>query len=322
MNMKAVAAGVVACIVLTSCSSASEVSMSVADQLRVDGVEMIESGRWEEAHSTYTQIIDEYAPTDRNALGRAYLNRAIALWNLGRVEEALADEAVVIELAPSDIDLLAQAYLNRSREHSQLDMRDEAVSDATAVIELQPDNTDYLARAHVNRGISMRELGRFDDAVADWTAALHVDPEPDVRVAALVYRSELYVGVLSRYDEAVKDATAVIDANSAASGELIGGTRQTTNALLARAFIVRGASLGELGESDDALDDLAKAITFLPKNNPHLAKAHLVRAVLLRQLHREAEAVTDLERVTVLVGPDNSMHRAAEEMLVALGEPG
>jgi tetratricopeptide (TPR) repeat protein len=294
-------------------------AQDVGYQLHLDGIEMIDDGQWEEARSTYTRIIEEFPPEDPNALGRVHLNRAIALYELGLYEEALADETIVIDLAPSDTDLLAHAYLNRSREHSYLDMDNEAVGDATAVINLEPEDTNYLARAYANRGITMRERGNLGDAVADWTAALQLDPEADLHVALLVYRAEVY-GAMGRNDEAIDDATNAIDASTAVSADSIDGTRVTTSELLARAHITRGATLGQAGQSEDALKDLTSAIELAPQDNYRLATAHLMRAMVYYDLYRDAEAGADLQRVTILVPPDDELHRMAIEMTTDISE--
>ena len=47
-------------------------------------------------------------------LARAYINRAFVLGELGRVEEALADDDTAIALKPPDILVLASAYANRA----------------------------------------------------------------------------------------------------------------------------------------------------------------------------------------------------------------
>ena len=294
-------------------------SQSNAGQLHLEGVEMLNDGRWEEARSTYTRIIDEFPPEDRNALGRAYLNRAMASFELGQIQDALADETVVIELAPSDVDLLARAYLNRSREHAYLGMRDEAVADATAVIDLQPNETDDVARAYVNRSISMREMGNPENALADLTAALNLNPEIDVRIGAFMFRSEIF-GEQARHDEAIDDATAAIDASGMGTSELIDGTRTTRNELVGRAHLVRGVSCGTIGQSEAALEDLTVAIELLSGGDSRLASAHFARGLVFYDLYRDPEAVTDLEQVTILVPSSDERHQAAVELLAEIGE--
>ena len=74
-------------VLLVGCSSQAQ---NTADQLHIDGIEMIDDGRWEEARLLYTRIIEEHSPEDTDALARAHMNRAIALFELGQTEEAVA----------------------------------------------------------------------------------------------------------------------------------------------------------------------------------------------------------------------------------------
>ena len=70
-----------------------------------------------------------------------------ALFNEGRLGEAVTAFAQVIDLEPSDTDLLRLAYVNRSIALSELGRVEEAVADDTAAIDLQPDDIDILAAA-------------------------------------------------------------------------------------------------------------------------------------------------------------------------------
>jgi len=62
-----------------------------------EGAEISEEGRWEDAVMAYTELI-ESDPSDTDPLARTYRNQGFALDELGRFEEAMADNTVVIEL--------------------------------------------------------------------------------------------------------------------------------------------------------------------------------------------------------------------------------
>jgi tetratricopeptide (TPR) repeat protein len=106
-----------------------------------------------------------------DTLAKAYVNRAAALLQLGRVEESIADNTAAIELEPDDTDTLAKAYGNRAFALVELGRSEEAIADATAAIELEPDDTGRLALAYLNRAVALLQLGRSEEAIADATAA-------------------------------------------------------------------------------------------------------------------------------------------------------
>ena len=82
----------------------------------------------------------------------------------------------MIDLEPGDTDTLARAHLNRSLALVQLGRLEEALADATAVIDLEPGNVEGLARGHFVRAFVLVELGRTDEAVADLQMILRLLP--------------------------------------------------------------------------------------------------------------------------------------------------
>jgi tetratricopeptide (TPR) repeat protein len=104
---------VVAVIVVGSVVNAFSGDASEQAQLLEDAIESSEDGRFDDAVSSFTELI-ELEPDDTEVLALAYVLRSFALADLGRVEEVLADSTATIELEPADTDILAQAYVNRS----------------------------------------------------------------------------------------------------------------------------------------------------------------------------------------------------------------
>jgi len=60
----------------------------------------LDEGRWGDAEATLTELID-LSPEDVDTLALAYVNRAFALGNLGRFEEAEPDLRALVELLPA-----------------------------------------------------------------------------------------------------------------------------------------------------------------------------------------------------------------------------
>jgi len=74
------------------------------------------------------------------------VNRSIAVSQLERVEEAVADATAAIDLQPS-IDILAQAYVNRSIALSTLEKTDDAAADLRIVLDLLPPTHELNRQA-------------------------------------------------------------------------------------------------------------------------------------------------------------------------------
>jgi tetratricopeptide (TPR) repeat protein len=132
---------------------ASACSEDAVASVHAEGVQSMDEGRWEDAVTAFSEAI-ELEPTDQY-LETAIWNRSIALYELGRLEEALADETFLIELGPTDSDRLAEALLNRSRELVMLHRDEEALIDVDMVIELQPTDSFVLAMAHFNGSVAL-----------------------------------------------------------------------------------------------------------------------------------------------------------------------
>ena len=139
-------------IFLAACGSPSAAEKKI-DQ----GSEAMDAGLFKEALALFGLAV-ELEP-DSPA---AWTNRAAALANLGRLEEAIADATRAIELEPQDVNLLSRAFTIRSFAHANLDRLEESLDDATKAIEIHPKDIDLLARAYINRAFVLGELGRVE----------------------------------------------------------------------------------------------------------------------------------------------------------------
>ncbi len=57
-------------------------------------------------------------------------------YDLGRIEESIADATIAIELEPSDVELLGRAYVNRALDLAILGRLEEADADFDKACEL------------------------------------------------------------------------------------------------------------------------------------------------------------------------------------------
>lgn len=169
---------------------------------------------------------------DLNATAEAQVraNRAIGLFEMGRLSEAVDENSRAIALLPN----LIPAYLNRARAHERQGNLQAAIADYAAVLRLDPRDADaFLGRgalllrngdpgraaadlgealrlrpgdvsAHFNRGIAFARLGDFAKAEVDFSAVIARDAQD---AAAFMRRGEVRA--------ALGRGTALADLNNA-----------------------------------------------------------------------------------------------------------
>jgi tetratricopeptide (TPR) repeat protein len=103
-------------------------------------------------------------PTDVDML----IDRAVALGNLGRYNEAIEDLNQALGIAPERAD----ALVFRAASWRHLDKVDQAERDVARALENEPDNAEAL----LERGIIRQLRGDTTGARADWERALALAP--------------------------------------------------------------------------------------------------------------------------------------------------
>jgi len=98
----------------------------------------------------------------------AYINRAMAYEDSGRLALALADYTTAMELNRN----YPGNYNNRGGLLNTMGRYEEARADLTRAIELNP----RFAEAYFNRGLANRHLGMYAEAIADFSAATEINP--------------------------------------------------------------------------------------------------------------------------------------------------
>jgi tetratricopeptide (TPR) repeat protein len=128
------------------------------------GIALYDLGRYEEAVASYDKAI-EIKPDDEEA----WNNRGIALRNLGRYEEAVASYDKALEIKPD----FETAWNNRGNALRNLGRYEEAVASYDKAIEIKPDDEE----AWNNRGNALMNLGRYEEAVASYNKAIEIKPD-------------------------------------------------------------------------------------------------------------------------------------------------
>jgi tetratricopeptide (TPR) repeat protein len=129
----------------------------------------------------------------------AYINKAVALRKLKRLQEAVAayDEAERLEPTNQNV------HFNRANSYRDLGQLERAIQDYSTAIAV---NTDF-DKAYLNRGNIYLRLRRFDLALVDYSAAIELDPDAN----AYAYTNRCLVrNHLGDYEAALQDCDKAI----------------------------------------------------------------------------------------------------------------
>jgi len=107
--------------------------------------------------------------------GAAAAKEAYRALAAGQPQAAVAGFSLAIESRGLEPEVLANALLNRALALQQLDRHEEAVDDYTAALRLDAMSAKLRAVALYNRGLSQQKLGRPALAIEDYTSALFLD---------------------------------------------------------------------------------------------------------------------------------------------------
>ena len=98
-----------------------------------------------------------------------YINRGVALHNLERYKDAIADFECAISLNCSE----PLAHYNLGNTVYALQRFDDALTNYNLSIDLMPDH----AKSHCNRGAALRALGRHAEALDSYNRAVDLSPD-------------------------------------------------------------------------------------------------------------------------------------------------
>ena len=166
----------------------------------------------------------------------AYNNRAAALLDLKRAEEALTSCDRAIALKPD----FALAYNNRGNALQDLNRPEEALASYDRAIALKPD----YAEAYYNRGVTLLDLKRAEEALASYDRAIALKPD--------------FAEAYSNRGNALKDLKRL-------EGALASYDRAIAlKPDYAEAYYNRGNALLDLKRAEEALASYDRAIALKP----------------------------------------------------------
>ncbi|MCM2424660.1 tetratricopeptide repeat protein [Streptomyces sp. RKAG337] len=225
-------------------------------------------GRIQEALADYAIVIRE----DPNH-AEHYLERGNILRRLGRPEEAFEDYARAMRLSPP----FPEIYYNRGDLRLNEGDTEGALADFSYVIELVPEFVD----AYVNRAGLLLEAGELDAAEQDANTGLGHEPDNPYLHAVL--------GQVHAEREEFEESRAAFDRALAADPDMI------------TALSGRAALAYDMGELDTAALDLGHAVELQP-DDPAL---RYNRAFVHQDTGHWEEALADLE-IAAGLAPDDS----------------
>jgi tetratricopeptide (TPR) repeat protein len=263
------------------------------DALHLLGVVALQSGHPERA----VELIGK-AVALKPDFAEAYVHRGVALRNLKRFAEALADYDRAIALKPD----YAEAHNNRGNVLQAMKRPAEALASYDRAIALKPGYFE----AHESRGDALRNLKRPAQALASYDQAIALKPD----IAEAHFNRGVVLGELQRLD----DALASYDRAIALKPDF------------AEAYSNRGIILHDLLRHGEALFSCEQAIAF----NPNSAEAHYNRGLALSGLQRPLDALASYDQAIALKpdfaeaysnrGSELLELRRPEEALIACGK--
>ncbi|MFJ1595622.1 tetratricopeptide repeat protein [Streptomyces sp. NPDC088261] len=197
-------------------------------------------------------------------------NRAQANAMSGRLDDALADYAVVMKFD----DSFSDHYFNRGNILRRLGRTEEALADYEHALTLEPP----FPEGHYNCGDARLELGDITGALAEFDRTLVLDPR---NTDALLNRAGVHAE-LGDEEAALRDVATGL--------ELEPGHAQLLS--------LKGRLLAERGEADSALDALAAAL----ESDPDLSEAWAVKAEIAFGAGDLETAAADFDRAIGLGG--------------------
>jgi tetratricopeptide (TPR) repeat protein len=248
-------------------------------------------------------------------VGQGWLDRALALGELGRLEDA--ERALREGLREDPDDPFVHALL--SLVLVDLDRGDEAVASAETALALEPD----LALAHAARARGLLLLERLNEAQASATEAIRLDPESadsHALLAAILIGRGRWEDALAAADEALSlepdsESARGLRAWALAMAERGPAWQEATRETLAvapdssNAHALAGYALLSRGSEHAAAERFREALRLDPESEPAqagLAEATKAAHPLFKPLFRFfmwQERLSTGWKVALVVGP-------------------
>jgi len=205
--------------------------------------------------------------------------RALALHQQGRLDEAATDYHRALELQPRNtlaLNLVGVISLQKNDPRSAIELFGKALA-------LDPQNPTL----HISRGTAYSMLDQHDAAIECYEKAIAIEPQTN---ASPYYNKATSLQRLRRYEAAIASYDQVIALNSD---------------LVADAYYGRAAALLELQDYAAAVESFDKAIAL---GASFAAEAHHARGMALYRLKQSDAALSAFDRVIALDPAHATVH--------------
>jgi tetratricopeptide (TPR) repeat protein/tRNA A-37 threonylcarbamoyl transferase component Bud32 len=255
------------------------------------------------------------------ALAEEHLNRGVAYWQEGHVDDALRELQTALRIDPN----LAEAHYNLGVTYGQQGRVDEAIQEFQAALHIKPN----LAEAHYSLGATYGQQDRWDEAIHEFQTALRINPN----YAKAHYSLGIAYGEQGQVDEEIREYQAVLHINPnhaeahynlgviyTQQGHLEDAIHEYQAALridpnYAEAHYNLGIVYGQRGRVDDAIREFQAALRI----NLNLAEAHYNLGVTYGQQDRWDEAIHEFQ-AALRINPNDA--EAHYNLGVAYGQQG
>jgi len=229
-----------------------------------------------------------------------HVNLAVALYEQGKVEEAIAENREALRIDP----LYTTPRCNLVDSLIKSGKNEEAEAVAREGVRLKPNEAAF----HHNLGHALQELGKSEEAIAEYSEALRLDPElvsAHIQLAADLFKKGKRDESLAKFRELVR-----MDPNSACTHYNLGVT------------------LGLLGRTDEALEEYRDTLRLMPDYIPALVnlaqiltdqgKPEEVVAAYRKALHHRPDAIENRINFAVRLAEQGQMQEAITEAREAI----
>ena len=254
---------------------------------------------WRDSIALFEHAIEV---TDRNAI--AYNNLGSALWDQGRLPEALPQFEMAVRIqpqAPEKQDNLGSALTAAGRfEEAQVHLE--------RALQLSPD----FAKAHVDLALAFTRQGKIDDARAHYLTALRLqpdNPEAHYGLGGILAQQGRMQEALPHLEKGIPYLLGKISAspdsveNRYNLGTLYGMMGRTADAIAQFSEAIRlrpddvetrfnlGTALMKQNRTQEAVDQFAAAVRL----QPDYLRGHISLAQALDSLGRDDDAIREFQ---------------------------
>jgi tetratricopeptide (TPR) repeat protein len=287
---------------LAAFEQATQINPSSAESWRMQTESLYVMQKYPEALAASDKAI-QLNPTDSVVL----MQRGFVLMSLQRIPEAVEALTQSIELQPNP-----WSYTMRGTLRITLGDRQGSVADLKRALELDPNFLlAYMSLGGIYSAIGDNEaaLATFDKAV-ELTSQLSGSPLIEGSMLSMrgMFRAKSgdYQGAIDDYNQAI--AKLAEDKNTPLYMSSINidapyGKTEGFDGLASSIYIQRAVAYAQLGNAQNAIADLNRAIETQPTN----AEAYLIRGSFYVELKEKEKAIADLNRAAQLYQEQGNM---------------